>query len=119
MSVETFEAVPTFQYFGDVIGESGGCAYISGSCKGFRLLLPIITNRGILLRNQGNIFNPCFRKSLLYACEKWPASSKIICRLTSAHNGMVCFICDVPLEQRIRTQELHKKLGVISLHEEI
>ena len=32
---------------------------------------------------------------------------------------MVCWICGVQLGQRIRTQELHEKLGIISVPEEI
>ena len=70
---DTFEAAPTFQYLGDVIGESGGCidatsARITSAWKGFSQLLPIITNLGISLRNRGNIFSSCIRKSLLYGC---------------------------------------------------
>ena len=121
---DTFEAVPTFQYFGDVIGESGGCvdatwARITAAWKGFKQLLPIITSCGILLRNRGNIFSSCNRKSLLYGCKTWPASSKTIRCLASADNGMVCKICGVRLEQRIRTQQVHEKLGIISVTEEI
>ena len=49
---DTFEAVPTFEYLGDVIGESGGCVDATSACittawKSFRQLLHIITNRGI------------------------------------------------------------------------
>ena len=32
---------------------------------------------------------------------------------------MVYWICDVQLDQRVRTQELHEKLGIISVAEEI
>ena len=121
---DTFEAVSTFRYLGDVIGESGGCvdatgAGITAAWNGFRQLLPIITNRGIWLGNRGNIFSSCIRKILLYGCETWPASSETTRRLTSADNGMVRWICGVRLEQRIRTQELHEKLGIISIPEEI
>ena len=35
------------------------------------------------------------------------------------HNDVVHWICGVRLEQRIRTQELHEKLGIISVTEEI
>ena len=34
-------------------------------------------------------------------------------------NGVVHWICGVRLEQRIRTQELHEQLGIISVTEEI
>ena len=102
-----------------MIGESGGCVdatsgRITVAWNGFRQLLPIITNRGISLENRGNIFSSCIRKILLYGCETWPASSE-----TSADNGMVCWICGVRFEQQIRTQELHEKLGIISIPEEI
>ena len=33
---------------------------------------------GILLRNWGNIFNSCIRKSLMYGCKTWPVSSEIM-----------------------------------------
>ena len=49
---DVFEATPTFQYLGDVIGEFGGCvdvtnAHITTAWKSFRQQLPIITNCGI------------------------------------------------------------------------
>ena len=77
--------------------------------------MPIIINHSISLRNRVT----CIRKSLLYGCETWPESSETICRLTTADNGMVRWICGVRLEQRIRTQELHEKLHIISVLEEI
>ena len=40
-------------------------------------------------------------------------------RLASADKGMVRQIRSVRLEQRFRTQELHEKLGIISVTEEI
>ena len=56
---------------------------------------------------------------MLYGCETWPAYSETIRRLTSADNGMVRWISGVRLEQRIRNQELHEKLDIISVTEEI
>ena len=63
-----FAVVPTFQYLGNVIGELGGCVDatstgITAAWKGFRQLLSNITNCVILLRNRGNIFSSCIRKS--------------------------------------------------------
>ena len=113
---DTFEAVPTIQYLGDMIEESGGCvdatsARITAAWKDFRQLLPIIINRGILLKNRGNLFGSCIRKGLLYGCETWPVYSETLRRLTFADNGLVRWICGVRLEQRIRTQKLHDNLG--------
>ena len=60
---DTFEAVSTFQYLGDVTGESGGCidansARITAAWKDFRQLLRIITNRGISLKHSSDPFPP-------------------------------------------------------------
>ena len=68
ISEGTFEAAPTFQYLGDVIGESGGCkdatsARITATWKGFRQLLPIITNRGISLRNRVTSSAPALKRA--------------------------------------------------------
>ena len=51
----------------------------------------------------------------MVSIKTWPASSVTICCLTSAVNGMVHWIFGVRLEQRIRTQELDEKLGIISV----
>ena len=88
---DIIQALPTFQYLGNVIGESGGCvdatrAHITAAWKGFRQLLKIITNRGILLRNRAQLL---YQKCLLYGCKTWPGSCKTIYHLTSADNVMV------------------------------
>ena len=53
---DTFEAVSTFQYLGDVLGELGGCVDVTSTCIN-------------LLRNWGNFFTSCITKSLPYGCE--------------------------------------------------
>ena len=98
VSEDTFEAVPTFQYLGDMIRESGGCVDATSECittarKSFRPLLPIISNHGVLLKNWGDIFSSCIWKSFLYGSEIWSSSSKTIHWLVSADNGMACWIC--------------------------
>ena len=122
---DTVEAVPTFQYFGDVIGESDDCVDATSACittawKSFRPIekLPIITNCGISLKKYGNIFSSCIRKSLLYGCE---TLSSIQRNNTSFKIfGQWYVSLDLwCLEQRIRTQELYEKLGIISVTEEI
>ena len=73
-----------FQYLGDVIGESGGCvdatsARITTAWKSFRQLLPIITNRGISLKNWGNICSSCIRACCMVAknCQN-PAEQYVV-----------------------------------------
>ena len=117
-----FRCVPTFQYFRDMTEKLGGCVdgnstRITAARNGFRQLLPIIANRDLLPKNRGNTFTSCIRKSLLYGCKTWSASSETTRRLTSADNGMVCWIYGVRLEQGIRTQELQEKLVIISVPE--
>ena len=111
-------------HLGNMTAESGSGVDATSACittarKGFRKLLPIITNRGNLLRRSGNIFSVCIRKSLLYCCKTWATSSKSIRRLTSADNGMVRWICSVQIEQQIRTQELYENLDIVRVPEKI
>ena len=73
------------------------------------------TDRGISPRILGNIFSSYIRNCWLYGCKTWLASSKTIRFLTFADNDMICWVCGVQLEQHIRTQELHKKLVIISV----
>ena len=120
---DTVEAVPTFQYFGDVIGESDDCVDTTSACittawKSFRQLLPIITNRGISLKKYGSIFSSCIRKSLLYGCETLSSIQRnnTSFKIFGQWYGSLDLWC---LEQRIRTQELYEKLGIISFTEEI
>ena len=92
---DTVKAVPAFQYLCAVNGQFGGCVDATSACitaawKGVRQLVPIITSQGILQRNQGNIFSSCIKKSLLYGCKTWPASSETVWRLISADSVMVC-----------------------------
>ena len=94
-------------------------ARITAAWNGFRKLLPVINNCGILLKNRLNIFSSCIRKSLLYGCETWPVFSETMRCLTSADNGMLHWICGARLEQHIRTQELHEKLSIIGVPEDI
>ena len=120
---DTVEAVPTFQYFGDVIGESDDCVDATSACittawKSFRQLLPIITNRGISLKKYGNIFSSCIRKSLLCGCETLSSIQRnnTSFKIFGQWYGSLDLWC---LEQCIRTQELYEKLGIISVTEEI
>ena len=91
---DTLEAVSTFRYLGDVIGESCGCmnptnAHITPAWSGFRQLLSIIINHRVSPKNRGNIFSSCIRKILLYYYDPWLGSSKTVQRLISADNGMI------------------------------
>ena len=105
----TFQDVLTFQYLGDMIGELDGCVdatiiHITAAWKGFRQLLPIITNYGILLRNQLISSAPVL-EAVCYMVAKHGQHLAKQCNLTFAYNGMVCWICGVQLEQHSRTEE--------------
>ena len=115
---DTSKAVPTFQYFADVNGELGDCAdatnaHITAVWKTSRQLLPIITNRVMSLRNWASIFSFCMAQCLLYGWEKWSEFNETILPLSFADNDMVLWICSAWLEQLIRTEELHERLGII------
>ena len=67
----------------------------------------------------GYYLQPCVRKISLYDWERSLVPSETIQRSTSVDIDMICCICGVQLKVRIRTQELHQKLGIVSLPERI
>jgi hypothetical protein len=121
---DVFESVTKFKYLGDVIGEAGGCddaitTRITAAWNAFRLLLPILTNRSISLRNRGHVFNTCVRKVLLYGSETWPISCEHTRRLVTADSGMIRWMCHTSLADRIPTSVLLDNLALNSIQAEL
>ena len=111
------EAVKTFCYLGDTIGQSGGCgdainARIQSSWKAFRALLPILTNRGISLNVRGHLLDTCVLTVLLYSSETWAVNQTDQSRLERNINSMVRWVCGVSLNDKIPSVELYSRLGI-------
>ena len=70
------DVVDNFLYLGDCICPVGGweLATIKICCftrEKFRELLPLLTRNAIYLSTPGQIYNSCFRGTMLYSSECW------------------------------------------------
>ena len=90
---------------------------IVSSWKAFRELLPILNNRAIRTKLRGNVYNMCVRKVFLYGSETWPVVTEDVQRLVTADSGMIRWICDVALKDRIPTTDLLFRFGLSSINE--
>ena len=70
------QAVDTFDYLNDSIGQSGSCFEattdsVKVAWRNFHSLLLALTNSGILSKVRGHAYNACICSVVLYASETW------------------------------------------------
>ena len=116
---DKFHVKSTLKYL-DTIRQCGGCSdavstRIISSREAFRELLPTLANLAILTK-QGNVYM-CVWKVLLYGSKFWPVVTGDVPRLVTADNGMIKWICDVSLKDRIPTTDLSLCLGISSIND--
>ena len=117
---EEIELVDSFCYLGDTVGAGGGCDLsvikrVRCAWGKFRELLPLLTSRGLSLTTRGHIYSTYIRTVLLYASECWAPNICDIQRLRRSDRAMIRWICNVRLEDRISSESLLQKLGIVDL----
>ena len=113
----SLEVVPTFTYLGDVIGDNGGCAdaitgRIRSAWKKFSKHLPILTNKGILLKSRGKVFTAAVCGVLLHASETWAVTVEDTSRIVRNDHTMIRWICSSKIMDKIPMQNLRRSLGI-------
>ena len=116
------DVVPTFCYLGDTCGQCGGCneaitARICSAWKAFRALLPILTNKGIILSTRGYVFRTCVLSVLFYGSETWPVKVDDTQRLSRNVNSMMRWICNIKFASCTSSDELCSRLGIFNTAE--
>jgi len=124
MDGDEIEAIQSFCYLSDTIGQSGGCldvvtARIKSVWGAFAALLHILTNKAFSIRNRGTVFNSCVKTVLTYGSETWAITVLDTQRPTVADRGMIRWIFGIKLDQRIPTIELLRRLNINRLEEVI
>ena len=114
---EKLEVVPEFCYLGDMLSAGGGCELAAITrCKcawgKFRQLLPLLTNRHLLLLTRGKVYLSCVRSVMLHAAETWAMKVDTLNRLR--HNDD-CWICNVRAKDEVSSDSLLTKLGIQDL----
>ena len=113
------EEVGKFCYLGDMISCFGGAseavsARIGSARKKFRQLSGVLVGKqGLSLMQRGKIYQCCVRPVLLYCCETWELTVANEMRLRWVELRMIRMMCRVRLVDRVSTDVLRGKVGVV------
>ena len=118
------ECVNKFCYLGDVIGSGGGASDASRNrvrCAWgkFNQLQPMLARRGASLRIKGKIYAACVQSVLVYGSETWPMRVEEVRRMERTERAMVRRMCGVTLSNRIKSEEVNKRLGIVGVMETV
>jgi len=111
------EVVDKFCYLGDMLSVDGDAdaavkARIQFGWNKFRQLVPLLTNRDILLIRRGRLYSSCVRSSMLHGSEIWPVRKENKVALQRAEMRMVRWMCNVKVKDRVPSKELRERLGI-------
>ena len=116
---DVLEEVEKFCYLGDMISSFGGAseavsARIVSAWKKFRELSGVLVGKqGLSLMQRGKIYQCCVRTVLLYCCERWELTVADEMRLHGVERHMIRMMCGVRLVDRVSTDVLQDKVGVV------
>jgi len=110
------EVVDKFSYLGDMLSVDGDAdaaveARIRIGWNKFRQLVPLLTNRDILLIRRGRLISSCVQSSMLHRSESWPIRKENEVALQRAEMRMVRWMCNVKVKDRVPSKELRERLG--------
>ena len=83
----------------------------------FRELAPVLTSRGASLMVKGKVYRTCVQRVILYGSETWPMKVEDVQRLERTERMMVRWMCGVRLKNRISSEELNGRLGIVKIME--
>ena len=116
------EVVNKFCYLGDMLSVGGGAdaavvTRISSGWKKFRELQPILTAKYVSCKTKGILYTACVRSVMIYGAETWPMKKCIGDLLDRAEMRMVRWMCGVSLLDHIRSEDLRKRMEILSIEE--
>jgi len=109
------ELVDKFRYLGDMLSVDGDAdaaveTRIQIGWNKFRQLVPLLTNKDILLTVRGRLYSGCVRSSMLHGSETWPVRKENEVELQRAEMRMVRWMCGVKSQDRVPSKELRGRL---------
>jgi len=78
----------------------------------FRQLVPLLTDRDISLIRRGRLYSSCVQSSMLHGSETWLVRKENEVALQWAEMGMVRWMCNVKVKDRVPSKELRERLGI-------
>ena len=73
----------------------------------------LVGKQGLSLKQRGNIYQCCVRPVLLHCCETWELTVADEVRLRGVERRMIRIICGVRLVDRVTTDVLRDRVGVV------
>ena len=116
---DVLEEVEKFCYLGDMVSCFGGTfeavsGRIRSAWKKFRELSGVLVGKqGLSLMQRGKIYQCCVRPVLLYCCETWELTVADETRLRGVERRMIRMMCGVRLVDRVSTDVLRYRVGVV------
>jgi len=74
----------------------------------FRQLVPLLTNKDILLIVRGRLYSSCVQSSMLHGNETWPVRKETQVALQRVEIRMVRWMCGMKLQDRVRGKGLRE-----------
>ena len=113
------EKVDKFCYLGDMLNAEGGCdsavmARVRCAWKKFREYLPILTEKGFLLKLKDEVHTSCERSCSIYSSETWPIKVEHKAKLERNETNTLGWMRVFNLKARKKNMELRKLLGQVS-----
>ena len=112
--------VQSFCYLGDTLSATGGSELavttrIRCAWKKFHELSAFLMSRATPLKLKGTVFEACVRSVMTYGSETWAMKTSYKEKFERADNAMIRKMCGARLSDRMRSEDLRKKLGLIEI----
>ena len=79
----------------------------------------LVAKQGLSFKQRGKIYQCCVRQVLLYCCEKWYLTVADEARLCGVERRMIRTMCRVRLVDRVSTDVLCDRVGVVVKIEDV
>jgi hypothetical protein len=83
----------------------------------FNQLKQLLALRGPSLKIKGKIYRACVQSVMIYGSETWPMKVDDSKRLERTERAMVRRMCGVRLSDRVKSEELYRRLGIEEVRE--
>ena len=97
----------------DGVSEAASARIVSAWKKSWELGGVLVGKQGLSLKQRGKIYQCCIRPVLLYCCETWELNVADEARLRGVKRRMIKMMCGVRLVDRVSTDLLRDRVGVV------
>ena len=113
-----------FKYLGSTVETTGGCELevnlrVSAAWKKWKEITPVICDKKMPIKLKTKLYKTVVRPVMLYGAETWSTRVKEVRLLEKTEMRMLRWIMGVSLRDRIRSEDIRAKLGVVNITEKL